>query len=113
MTTSDGAWTTVDIVQLFIHLSPQLPRSHVPHSCPVWRAVGAEAGVKIIPTLLMRKAFPGGAVVKNLPSNAGSPWVGKIPWRRKQQPTPVFRPRKSHRQGSLVGCSPWGHKDQT
>ena len=24
------------------------------------------------------------------------PWVGKIPWRRKQQPTPVFLPGKSH-----------------
>ena len=26
------------------------------------------------------------------------PWVGKIPWRRKWQPTPVFLPGKSHRQ---------------
>ena len=25
-----------------------------------------------------------------------SPWVGKIPWSRKRQPTPVFLPRKSH-----------------
>ena len=24
------------------------------------------------------------------------PWVGKIPWRRKWQPTPVFLPRKPH-----------------
>ena len=24
------------------------------------------------------------------------PWVGKIPWRREGQPTPVFLPRKSH-----------------
>ena len=30
--------------------------------------------------------------------------------RRKGQPTPVFLPEKSHGQGSLVGCSPWGHK---
>ena len=29
------------------------------------------------------------------------PWVGKIPWRRKQQPTPVFLPDKSHGEGSL------------
>ena len=34
------------------------------------------------------------------------PWVGKIPWRRAWQPTPVFLPRKSHRQRSLVGYSP-------
>ena len=37
-----------------------------------------------------------------------SPWVGKFPWRRKQQPTPVFLPGKSHRQRSLAGYSPWG-----
>ena len=24
------------------------------------------------------------------------PWVGKIPWRRKWQPTPVFVPGKAH-----------------
>ena len=39
------------------------------------------------------------------------PWVRKIPWRRKWQPTPVFLPRKSHGQRSLVGYSPWGHKE--
>ena len=38
------------------------------------------------------------------------PWVGKIPWTRKWQPTPVFLPGKSHRQRSLMGYSPWGHK---
>ena len=37
------------------------------------------------------------------------PGVGKIPWRRKWLPTPVFFPGKSHR--SLVGCSPWGGKE--
>ena len=38
------------------------------------------------------------------------PWVRKIPWRKKWQPTPVFLPGKSHGQ-SLVGYSPWGHKE--
>ena len=38
------------------------------------------------------------------------PWVWKIPWRRKWQPTLVFLPRKSHGWRSLVGCSPWGCK---
>ena len=37
------------------------------------------------------------------------PSVGKIPWRRKWQPTPVLLPGKSHGQRSLVG--PWGGKD--
>ena len=39
------------------------------------------------------------------------PWVGKIPWRRKWQPTPLSLLGKSHRQRSLVGCSPWGPKE--
>ena len=37
-------------------------------------------------------------------------WVGKIPWRRKWQPTPVFLPGESHGQRSLAGYSAWGHK---
>ena len=39
------------------------------------------------------------------------PWVGKKPWRRAQQPTPVFLPRESHGQRSLVGCCPQGHEE--
>ena len=39
------------------------------------------------------------------------PWVRKIPWRKKWQPTLVFLPGKSHRQRSLVGYSPWSHKE--
>ena len=38
-------------------------------------------------------------------------WVGKAPWRREWQPTPVFLPRKSYGQRSLVGYSPWGCKE--
>jgi len=34
------------------------------------------------------------------------PWVRKIPWRRAQQPTPVFLPGESHGQRSLAGYSP-------
>ena len=34
-----------------------------------------------------------------------APWAGKIPWRRKWQPTAVFLPGKSHGPGTLVGCS--------
>ena len=37
-------------------------------------------------------------------------WVGKIPWRREWQLTPVFLPGKSHGQRILVGYSPWGHR---
>ena len=38
-------------------------------------------------------------------------WSGKIPWRRKWQPTPVFLPGKSHGQRSLAGYSTRGHKE--
>ena len=38
--------------------------------------------------------------------HAFSSWVGRIPWRRKWQPTPVFLPGKSHRERSLAGYSP-------
>ena len=38
------------------------------------------------------------------------PWVGKIPWRRAWQPTPVFLPGESHGQRSLAGYSPWDYR---
>ena len=59
-------------------------------------------------------------VVKNPHANAGDIrdlcsmpglCIGKIPWRRAWQPTPVFLPRESRRQRSLAGCSPWGCKE--
>ena len=44
-------------------------------------------------SLIQKKGSPGGSVVKNLPAMPFSrfnPWVGKIPWRRAWQPTPLF-----------------------
>ena len=53
-------------------------------------------------------------LVKNLPAMQET-WVrslvGKIPWRRKWQPTPVFLPGESHGQRGLVGYSPRGRKE--
>ena len=40
-----------------------------------------------------------------------NPWVGKIPWRRQWQHTPVFLPGKFHGLRSLVGYSPWRCKE--
>ena len=37
--------------------------------------------------------------------------AGKIPWRRKWQPTPVFLPAKSHGQRSPTGYSSWGRQE--
>ena len=40
-------------------------------------------------------------------------WVGKIPWRRKWQPTPIFLPGEFHAQRSLAGYNPWGRQSRT
>ena len=56
--------------------------------------------------------FPSGSVEENPLAKTRHmgliPGVEKMTWRRKWQPTPVFLPRKSHRQKSLAGYSPWG-----
>ena len=39
------------------------------------------------------------------------PWVGKIPWRRKWQPTPTLLLGKFHGQRSLAGYNPWDHEE--
>ena len=52
--------------------------------------------------------------VKNLPAMWEAwfdLWVGKTPWRREWQPTPVFSPGEFHGQLNLAGYSPWGHKE--
>ena len=57
-------------------------------------------------------------VVKNPPANAGDitdtgliPGSGRYPGGgHSSPPTPVFLPRESYGQRSLVGYSPWGHK---
>ena len=38
------------------------------------------------------------------------PWVRKIPWRRKWQPTPIILPGESHGQRNLVGYNPPGRE---
>ena len=69
--------------------------------------------------------FPAGSVVKNLPAKQGiwvhslGIWVGKMPWRRKWQPTPIFLSEKSHGWGAWraavhgVGKSQTQFSDQT
>ena len=49
----------------------------------------------------------GGTSGQESTCNVGGPgfdlWVGKIPWRRSWQPTPVFLPGESHGQRNLAG----------
>ena len=61
----------------------------------------------------MTGGFPGGANGKEPTSQCRrherhgfDSWVGKIPWRRAWQPTPVFFAGESHGQRSLVGYTP-------
>ena len=62
--------------------------------------------------------FPGGASGKEpacqcrrRKRHGFEPWLGKIPWRREWQLTAEFLLRESHGQRSLVGHSPWSHKE--
>ena len=60
-------------------------------------------------------SFPGGSEGKESACNAGDPGsipgLGRFPWRRARQPTPVFLPGESHGQRSLTGYSSWGRKE--
>ena len=62
--------------------------------------------------------FPGGASGKEHACQCRrhkrwefDPWMGKIPWRRKWQLTPVFLPGESHEQRSLAGYGPWSQRE--
>ena len=58
--------------------------------------------------------FSGGSVIRvclQCRRPRFNPWIGKIPWRRPWQPTPVFLPGESHEQRSLAGYSPWSCKE--
>ena len=62
--------------------------------------------------------FPGGACGKEPACRTHkrhgfSPWVGKIPWRRTWQPTPVFLPGEFHGQRSLATTDLWVAKSDT
>ena len=67
---------------------------------------------------IFEATFPGGSEVKvsacvclQYERPGFDSWVGKIHWRRKWQPTPVFFPGESHGRRSLVGYSPQGVKE--
>ena len=62
--------------------------------------------------------FPGGSVVKNLPDNAGDTGdlslihgSARSPEAGNGKPLQVFLLGESYGQKSLVGYSPWGHKE--
>jgi len=88
-------------IYIYIHT-----HSFLRHSFLLWFAIGYEY-----------RGFPGGTSSKEPACQCRkrkrrgfSPCVGKIPWWRAWQPTPVFSPAESYGQRSLSGYSPWGHK---
>ena len=66
-----------------------------PHSAALW-----------LPLPGGSEGFPGGSdgrICLQCGRPGFDPWVWNIPWRREQQPTPVFLPGESHGQRNLVG----------
>ena len=60
--------------------------------------------------LVISKGFPGGLddrVCLKCRRHRFNPWVGKISWKKKWQPTPVVLPGEFQTQRSLTGYSPW------
>ena len=60
-------------------------------------------------TTFVSRVFLVAQKVKNPPGF--DPGVGKIPWKRAWQPTPVLLPGESRGQRSLEGYSPWDRKE--
>ena len=79
---------------------------------------GGTALKKFFSENIIRKKVPGGTSGKEPACRCRrhkrcrfQPWVERISWRRAPQSTPAFLPGESHGQRSLVGDSPWGHKE--
>ena len=92
---SPGRWRSL----LLSHTQAQPKLTLPPVSDQVWPPEG----------------FPGGSDSKESACSVGDPGsvsgLGRFPWRREWQPTPVFLPGESRGQRSLAGYSPWGHKE--
>ena len=80
-----------------------------------WEAFSVSVSHLVFSLKLKRSHLPWWLRVSSVCLQCGrpgfDPWVGKIPWRRKWQPTPVFLPGESHGWRSLVGYSPRGCKE--
>ena len=93
-------------------------QAYAKHECNlIFRLKGNLKHLMVFTSITNMKGFPGGASGKEPACQCWrhkrhglDSWVGKIPWRRKWQPTPVFLPGESHGQRSLAGYSPWSHR---
>jgi len=74
----------------------------------------AEPVISLFAEVLIRfiRSFPGGSESACSAGDLGLIlWLGRSPGKEKWLPTSVFLPGKFHRQRSLMGYSPWGHKE--
>jgi len=79
---------------------------------------GGGWGIRFLAAPQGLRGLPGGTSGKELDSQCRrcngqefNPWIGKIPWRRAWQLTPVFLLGEYHGQKSLVGYSLVGRKE--
>ena len=81
--------------------------------CSSWGHKESDTTEQLNWTELMCQAFPFSSYGKEFACRWRRPGLilglGRFPWRRKWQPTPVFLSGESHGQRSLVVYSPWGH----
>ena len=87
--TAKVSWETRLQLLLWLLTEQKLPG---PPSLSHWLlSCSPTSGICLVKSTWLQ-GFPGGAVVKNLPGrrHGFNPWVSKIPWSQKWQPTPVF-----------------------
>ena len=90
-------------LSLFLFFSPKPP---LPRECMcVWGGGGGARAHMRTCTLVAQMV-----VCQQCKSPKFNPWIGKISWRRKWQPTTIFLPGKSNGQRNLAGyIVPWSH----
>ena len=76
-----------------------------------WVAVSFSRGSSLHDGLPFQNTFPQETCFVSGNWLEGLGCVGKIPWRKKWQPTPVLLPGKFHGWRNLVGYSPWDCKE--
>ena len=92
----DSPDITTVISLVFIHCDIFHAFTHI-HMC----LCNLNSSKLVVPRCLSCKKFA--SYYKRCRRHGFDPWVGKIPWRRKRQPTPEFVPGKSHGQRTLAG----------
>ncbi|XDA89333.1 hypothetical protein R6Z07M_018977 [Ovis aries] len=102
-------WTATEIPHLSSLITNAFNSGHFPlHTRSLWSYLRVCLFISWLPWWLSSREsiFQG----RRFKRHGFDPWIRKILWKRKWQPTPVFLLGKSHGQRSLVGYSPWGCK---